>query len=47
MAFIGHPVVIRGDVDSHEDLTIDGYVAGAVWSDGQAVIVGVAAAFDN
>ena len=43
MAFIGPPLVIRGDVDSDEDLTIEGRVKGAIWSDGRAVIVGVAA----
>lgn len=46
MAFIGPPLAklaIRGDIDADEDLTIEGRVKGAIWSDGHAVIVGVAA----
>ena len=39
MANVGRPFQIRGEIQTTDDLTIDGFVEGLVWSDGLAVTV--------
>ena len=47
MANVGPPFQIRGEIQTTDDLTIDGYIEGLVWSDGHAVVVGAGAAING
>ena len=47
MANVGRPFEIRGEIQTTDDLTIDGYVEGLVWSDGAKVTVNPDAEVDG
>ena len=47
MIGIGRGIVIRGDISTSGDLTIEGRVEGRVWCDGHAVIVAPTASLDG
>src|SRR2546425_3130297 len=43
VGLVGHSIVVRGEVQSTDDLVIEGRVDGPVWGDGQSITVAVSA----
>src|SRR5438093_12673484 len=43
VGLVGHSIVVRGEVQSADDLVIEGRVDGPVWGDGQSITVAVSA----
>jgi cytoskeletal protein CcmA (bactofilin family) len=44
VSVVGESILVRGEVESAEDLTINGRVEGPIWSEGLAVTVSAAGA---